>query len=110
MPAQTGVGRCITLVPYYRTALALGPVKEVSKLNKPTLVIGGHCDIQVTVSHAEALHEAVPQAKLVLVDAMGHVMKDLEADCSNARIAYTDPSLALSPILVREVIAFLRGI
>ncbi len=96
-----------SLVPYYRAAMALDPTSEIAKLNRRTLVIGGQCDIQVPVSHAEMLHNAAPQSELVLIDAMGHVMKKLDEDCSNARAAYTDSSLTINPDLIRGLITFI---
>ncbi len=97
-----------SLVPYYKSAMELDPTSEIAKLNKRALIIGGHCDIQVPVSHAEMLHNAAPQSELVLIDAMGHVMKQLEGDCSNARTAYADASMAIHPALISNITAFLN--
>lgn len=46
--------------------------KEVSKLNKPTLLIQAKEDIAVPLSVAEYLHQKIANSKLKVIDAYGH--------------------------------------
>ena len=59
------------------------------------MIVQGERDIQVSTTDAKDLAEAQPKAKLVLIPAMNHVLKDVGSDDRAANIAtYADPSLA----------------
>lgn len=97
------------IVPVLRAAFQWDPQKEISKVKKPTLVISGSCDVQVPVHHSKSLHESCDDSELKIIDGMGHVLKQLDSDCSNKMSAYTDPSLVINPQFVSEILKFLNN-
>lgn len=99
-----------SLFKFYRVAMSLDPQVEIAKLTMPTLVVGGACDIQVAASHAEALQQAQPTAQLLVIDNMGHVLKEISADCSDVNNAYRDGGLPLNGEFVSGLRGFLDGI
>ncbi|MFL6722077.1 MAG: alpha/beta hydrolase [Sphingomonas sp.] len=85
------------------------PVKLASTLKLPLLIVQGERDIQVSVADAKALASARPQAKLVLIPTMNHVLKDVSYDDLQANLAtYADPSLPVDATLVDAIAAFVK--
>ena len=73
------------------------------------MIVQGERDIQVSTTDAKDLAEAQPKAKLVLIPAMNHVLKDVGSDDRAANIAtYTDPSLAVDPSMVDAIADFVK--
>ena len=85
----------------------LNPVEEIKKVNIPTLIINGTKDSQVKVKDANALHKAKPSAKLVIIDNMNHVLKNIEKDADNMK-SYTTPDFPISTKLITTVVAFIK--
>jgi pimeloyl-ACP methyl ester carboxylesterase len=85
------------------------PAKLAASLAVPMMIVQGERDIQVSVADAKALAAAQPKAKLVLVPAMNHVLKDVASDDRAANIAtYTDPSLPVDATLVDAIATFVK--
>ena len=85
------------------------PAKLASAVTLPMLIVQGERDIQVSVADAKALAAAQPKAKLVLVPAMNHVLKDVATDDRAANIAtYADPSLPVDDTLVDAIAGFVK--
>jgi pimeloyl-ACP methyl ester carboxylesterase len=61
------------------------PVVELARLAVPVLVVQGLTDQQVALEDAEALMTARPDAHLLLVDGMNHVLKNVAADNAYAQ-------------------------
>ncbi len=94
--------------PFLISWMQYDPAAEISQLALPTMIINGTNDIQVSVADAELLSEAKPDAKLLLVDEMNHVLKEAPADREENLKTYADPSLPLADGLIEEIIAFLK--
>ncbi len=89
--------------------LAKNPAEMAARIDKPMLVIQGERDVQVSVSDARALIAQQPQAKLLLIPTMTHVLKDAEGpDRASIMATYTNPALPVSPQLVDAITAFVR--
>lgn len=85
------------------------PAKLAASIKLPLLIIQGERDIQVSVADAKALAAAQPRAKLILIPAMNHVLKDVASDDRAANIAtYTDPSLPVDSTLVDAIVSFVK--
>jgi pimeloyl-ACP methyl ester carboxylesterase len=85
------------------------PAKLASSLTVPLLIVQGERDIQVSVADAQALAAAQPNAKLVLVPTMNHVLKDVGTDDRAANLAtYADPSLPVDGTLVDAIATFVK--
>ena len=85
------------------------PAKLGSTLAVPALIVQGERDIQVPASDARALAAAQPQAKLVLLPRMNHVLSAVDGDDRRANLAaYADPSRPVEPALVEAIADYVR--
>jgi pimeloyl-ACP methyl ester carboxylesterase len=97
-----------SIQPYMISWMKYAPAKHIAALRMPVLIVQGTTDIQVGVGQAQALKAARPDAQLVIVDGMNHVLKAVAADAANPVASYGDPSLPLHPQLVPAVVGFLK--
>jgi len=91
---------------YMSSWMKLDPSKEIKDLSIPTLVINGTSDIQVDSSNAEKLHNALPDSKMVIIQQMNHVMKEVDSPEKNLP-SYNDPEKPIAPYLVETVVDFI---
>jgi pimeloyl-ACP methyl ester carboxylesterase len=85
------------------------PAKLAASLKVPVLIVQGERDLQVSVADAKALAAAQPKAKLVLIPAMNHVLKDVASDDRSANVAtYADSSLPIDSTLVDAIVSFVK--
>jgi pimeloyl-ACP methyl ester carboxylesterase len=85
------------------------PAKLAASLEVPLLIVQGERDLQVSVADSKALAAAQPNAKLVLLPAMNHVLKDVATDDRAANFAtYADSALPVDPGLVDAIAAFVK--
>lgn len=87
--------------------MALDPAKLAGAYKGPLLIVHGTRDIQTTAADAAALAAARPDAKILNVDGMNHVLKIVVSDDRAANIAaYADPGLPLAPGLAAGIAGF----
>jgi fermentation-respiration switch protein FrsA (DUF1100 family) len=93
--------------PYLISWFKYDPALEIAKLRMPVTIIQGTADVQVTMADAQALHNAAPSSKLVVVNGMNHVLKYAPDTSSQAAIlkGYENPSLPVDPRVVDAVAA-----
>jgi len=96
-----------SVTPFLKSVFSLSPSDEIGKLNKPILVISGSCDLQVPEEEARILHAANKNSELIVIPNMGHAMKELELDCSNASAAYADAAMPLNGTFKSAVYNFI---
>jgi fermentation-respiration switch protein FrsA (DUF1100 family) len=90
--------------PYLMSWMKYDPAVEITKLvTKRILVAQGTTDIQVDVADAQKLAAARPDAELLVVEGMNHVLKTADASKASQQDAYTNPSLPVVPALVDAV-------
>lgn len=94
--------------PYLISWFKYDPAREIAKLKMPVLILQGTTDIQIRVDDAKRLAKANPAAKLVLVDGMNHVLKEVPADRQKQVASYGDPSLPVAPQVVDEIAALVK--
>lgn len=92
---------------YLISVINIDPVEAVARANKPTLIVQGTTDIQVSVQDAKLL-DAAPRTRLRLITGMNHVLKEAPADRAANLAAYADPSLPLAPKLVSRIADFIE--
>ena len=92
---------------YLISIINVDPVEAVQRANKPTLVIQGTTDLQVSVEDARLLDKA-RRTTLKLIDGMNHVLKEAPAERSANLATYADPSLPLAPKLVGRITDFIE--
>ncbi|QZK89679.1 lysophospholipase [Flavobacterium sp. CHNK8] len=96
--------------PYMISWLKYQPQEEIKKLQIPILIINGTKDLQVSVADAQLLQQAKPTAKLVIINNMTHVFKDISGDDSANKASYNNPELPNSSQLLDEIISFIKNL
>jgi pimeloyl-ACP methyl ester carboxylesterase len=96
--------------PYVISWFKYDPAKEIAKLGMSVLITQGAHDLQVSEADAKLLAAAKPTAKLLIVEGMNHVLKDVPADPKQQAGSYGDPSLPVAPKLLAEMVGFVKGI
>jgi hypothetical protein len=94
--------------PYLISWFKYSGTDEIAKLKIPVAIIQGTNDIQVGVPEAEALSKAKPDATLVIVDGMNHVLKMAPAERNANAATYMDPSLQLAPDVTKAISALVK--
>ena len=94
--------------PYLISWFQYDPAEEVAKLEMPVLIVQGTTDIQVRVEDAESLSAAQPDAELVILEGMNHVLKDAPANRALNLATYANPDLPLTDGLVGAISSFIK--
>lgn len=99
-----------SIQPYLRSMVQFDPALLAAATPQPLLLVTGVEDIQVPVSDAEALSTVRPDARLVVIPGMNHVLKIVPpADLAANQRAYADPAFELSEELVNAISEFVLG-
>lgn len=94
--------------PYMISWFRYDPAQEIAKLTVPILLVQGTTDIQVPEADAHLLADAHPNANLLVLNGMNHVLKTASGDRMAQMPVYTDPSLPLHDGLLEHLLAFLQ--
>ncbi|UUC47073.1 alpha/beta hydrolase family protein [Flavobacterium cerinum] len=97
-----------SIQPYMRSWLKYNPQLEIQKLKIPVLLLNGTKDLQVTTNEAEKLKKAKPDATLVIIDNMNHVLKIITGDDTENKASYAEPDLKNAPELAKSINLFLK--
>ncbi|WP_437652414.1 alpha/beta hydrolase [Sorangium sp. So ce1182] len=84
--------------PYIASWMKHDPAAEIEAVTAPILIVQGTTDIQVKVEDAELLAGARPDAELVVIEGMSHMLKEATLANASQQAAYTDPTL---PVVAR---------
>ena len=95
--------------PYMISWLQIDPAAELAKAKGPVLIIQGETDIEVGVQDARLLAKARPDAKLLLLGGVNHVLKPAPVDRQANAATYADPNLPLDPRVVPAVADFVNA-
>lgn len=93
--------------PFLISWIQLNPLKIIKKVTVPTLIINGDKDFQVLAKDAKNLKEAKPEAQLVIIKNMNHVLKHIEKDKNNLN-SYLSPDFPISKKLIKTVTNFIQ--
>ncbi len=96
--------------PYLISLFRADPSAAFARLSMPALIIQGTHDIQVGVADAQQLKQAKPDAQLVLVEGMNHVMRIVPNDVKQQLASYNDPQLPLAAELGSRLVRFIDGL
>lgn len=93
---------------YMASWLALDPQKSIAAVNSdtPILLVSGTHDLQVSEMDAKLLQVAKPEAELVTIDGMNHILKDAPSDVQLNLATYTNSKLPISYDLIKALTAF----
>lgn len=95
--------------PYMISCIKYDPCKEISKLSIPVLILQGTTDLQVSVNDAKLLSASKPNAKLIIIENMNHVLKESDDDVQKNWLTYTNPDLPLKQGLVGYIVDFIKS-
>jgi pimeloyl-ACP methyl ester carboxylesterase len=94
--------------PYMISWIKYDPAKEIGKLKMPVLIIHGTTDLQVTVNDSKLLSAANPNAKLLIIENMNHVLKESDSDIQKNMATYKDSNLPLKTGLISDIVDFIK--
>lgn len=96
--------------PYMISWLRYDPQQLIRSLSLPVLIMQGTNDIQVKETDAELLARANPVAKLVIIENMNHVLKEVKSSAKADNMAsYSNPGLPVMTQLVNAIDQFVKG-
>lgn len=97
--------------PYLISWFKYDPAAEIGKLKIPATIVQGTADVQVTMADAQALKKGDPNASLVVVPGMNHVLKISPDVSSQAAIiaGYTNPKLPVAAPVIAAVVSAAKG-
>ena len=94
--------------PYLITLFRHDPSAAFARLRIPALIVQGNHDIQIDVADARALHAAKPDAELLLVEGMNHVLRIVPLELQAQLASYDNPRLPLARLAVDGIADFIR--
>ena len=95
--------------PYMISWFKYTPTEVIKELKIPVLIINGTTDIQVGTDQAELLAKANPEAELVIVEGMNHVLKETTGTNQLAQLpTYINPDLPISSELSPAIVGWLK--
>ena len=111
-PVPTGLETLFrpSVQPFEISLFKYDPAQEIAKLKLPILIMQGNTDIQISVDDAKLLANASPSARLVVIDGMNHILKDVPAERNKQITSYGDPTLLLDTKLLNEMVSWITGI
>ncbi len=93
--------------PYLISWFKYDPLKEMSKLTMPVLIIHGSTDIQINVGAAKALASENQMSELSIIKGMNHVLKEVDKDQTRNLQTYNSPDMPLHPQLIESILHFI---
>jgi pimeloyl-ACP methyl ester carboxylesterase len=93
---------------YLIDVMSYDPAALIRREKKPVMILQGDNDLQVKLIDAEQLYAAKPDAELVIMPGVNHVLKVVPKNDVAANMAsYADPSLPLAPGLGEAIAKFM---
>lgn len=109
VPSSLQVAFRASVQPYLISWMKYEPAGELAKLRIPVLIVGGTTDLQVPEADANRLKQAAPDATLMIITGMNHLLKDAPADRNANLVTYNQPDLPLNKELTAGLIRFLQS-
>lgn len=95
--------------PYLISDFAVDPVAVLQGVDVPVLIIQGDKDLQSGVEDARLLQNARPDAELVIIPNMNHVLKPcVSTDMVVQMETYVKPDIRIEPQVAREIADFIE--
>ena len=94
---------------YLISDFAVDPVEVLQGVDVPVLIIQGDKDLQIGVEDARLLQEARPDAELVIIPNMNHVLKPcVSTDMAVQMETYVKPDIRIELLVAREIADFIK--
>ncbi|MBK5210455.1 MAG: alpha/beta hydrolase [Flavobacteriaceae bacterium] len=94
--------------PFLISWIKYNPQIEIKKLTIPVLIINGSKDIQVNISDAELLHQAIKNSNMEIIEGMNHIFKEIKGDMNENILSYTNPDLSIMKTLTEIISTFIK--
>jgi len=108
VPQQLQVLFRPSVQPYLISLLRQNPGQAFARLQIPTLIVQGSHDIQVSVADAQALQAAKPDAELLIIPGMNHLLRISALDLPAQLASYNNPHLPLAQGLSEQIVQFIQ--
>jgi pimeloyl-ACP methyl ester carboxylesterase len=108
VPKQLQVLFRPSVQPYLITLLQQNPGQAFARLQIPALIVQGSHDIQVSVADAQALQIAKPDAELLIIPGMNHMLRISALDLTAQLASYDNPRLPLAHGLGEQIAHFIQ--
>jgi uncharacterized protein len=108
VPQQLQVLFRPSVQPYLISLLRQNPGQVFARLQIPTLIVQGRHDIQVSVADAQALQAAKPDAELLIIPGMNHLLRISALDLPAQLASYNTPHLPLAEGLSEQIVQFIQ--
>lgn len=95
--------------PYLVSFLALDPAELARDYAGPTFIGQGTTDLQTTVTDAQALKTAQPNATLKIWDGLNHLLTEAPQNRAANFATYGNPDTKLAPQVVEDVADFIKA-
>jgi pimeloyl-ACP methyl ester carboxylesterase len=95
--------------PLLISQLTLDPAKALAAVKAPVLILQGDNDLQISVQDARLLAAARPDARLVILPGVNHLLKAAPTDRAGNIATYDDPDRPLAPGVMPAILAFVKG-
>lgn len=99
-----------SIQPFMKSWMQYNPTDEIKKIKVPILIVNGTKDRQVSLSDADKLKQAKPNATLITIDHMDHLFKQVGDDEIVAAKSYIDPTIPLHPELILVLEKFIKAL
>ena len=94
--------------PFMKSWIHYDPSVVITALDQPILLIQGTKNLQIPQEQVQFLKKAKPDARLILIENMNHVLKEIEGDDLENSKSYNEPYRPVSSQLVKNITAFIR--
>lgn len=98
----------ISVQPFMASWMKYDPIKEIEKLNMPTLIVNGTKDLQVSTEEGSALKNAAQNSELKLIEKMNHVLFIIEGDEQENSKSYNNYAGKVSEELIDTIVKFIK--
>lgn len=99
-----------SIQPFMLSWMKHDPAEILSTLEIPVLIINGTKDLQASQEEAHKLKEAKPNAHLVLLEKMNHILREIDGDDLENSKSYNEPNRPLHPELVPALTTFIQAL
>lgn len=94
--------------PFILSWMKYDPKEKITDLDMPLLLINGTKDLQISEQEAETLKKANPDAELLLIENMNHVLRNISGSELENSKSYNEPGLPLHPQLTPAIVEFIK--
>lgn len=96
---------------FMRSLAAFDPPAAIRAVHSPILIVQGETDLQATVADAQRLHAARPDARLVVIPEVNHVLKPVaDRTMAGQMRTYQDPTVPITPAAVAAIADWIQAL